>query len=145
VVRSNEKPCVCNVFATPHSKNPVKSSIPSYKNVNFSSARDNSIEYQKRANFPENIEFSGIFFILMSMVLAVGRAMGETMAVMMVMGNANLFPKLLGKSESIASVIALEMGTVVYGSPHYHALYAAGMVLMVILFVINLGIHLLAK
>jgi len=30
VVRSNEKPCVCNVFATPHSKNPVKSSIPSY-------------------------------------------------------------------------------------------------------------------
>lgn len=106
---------------------------------------DNSIEYQKRANFPENIEFSGIFFILMSMVLAVGRAMGETMAVMMVMGNANLFPKLLGKSESIASVIALEMGTVVYGSPHYHALYAAGMVLVVILFVINLGIHLLAK
>ncbi|MFR5732569.1 MAG: ABC transporter permease subunit [Clostridium sp.] len=51
--------------------------------------------------------------MLMSMVLAVGRAMGETMAVMMVMGNANLFPKLLGKSESIASVIALEMGTAV--------------------------------
>ena len=40
-MRSNEKPCVCNVFATPHSKNPVKSSIPSYKNVNFSSVRDN--------------------------------------------------------------------------------------------------------
>lgn len=36
--------------------------------------------------------------ILMSMVLAVGRVMGETMAVMMVMGNANLFPKLLGKA-----------------------------------------------
>lgn len=83
--------------------------------------------------------------ILMSMVLAVGRAMGETMAVMMVMGNANLFPKLLGKSESIASVIALEMGTAVYGSPHYHALYAAGMVLVVILFIINLGIHLLRR
>ena len=83
--------------------------------------------------------------ILMSMVLAVGRAMGETMAVMMVMGNANLFPKLLEKSESIASVIALEMGTAVYGSLHYHALYAAGMVLVVILFVINLGIHLLRR
>lgn len=83
--------------------------------------------------------------ILMSMVLAVGRAMGETMAVMMVMGNANLFPKLLGKSESIAIVIALEMGTAVYGSPHYHALYAAGMVLVVILFIINLGIHLLRR
>ena len=40
--------------------------------------------------------------ILLSMILAIGRAMGETMAVMMVMGNANLFPRLLGKSESIA-------------------------------------------
>ena len=83
--------------------------------------------------------------MLMSMVLAVGRAMGETMAVMMVMGNANLFPKLLGKSESIASVIALEMGTAVYGSPHYHALYAAGMVLVVLLLMINLGIHMLRR
>ena len=83
--------------------------------------------------------------MLMSMVLAVGRAMGETMAVMMVMGNANLFPKLLGKSESIASVIALEMGTAVYGSPHYHALYAAGMVLVVLLMMINLGIHMVRK
>lgn len=75
--------------------------------------------------------------ILFSMILAIGRAMGETMAVMMVMGNANLFPKLLGKGETIASVIALEMGTAVYGSTHYHALYAAGMVLMFLLFVIN--------
>lgn len=80
--------------------------------------------------------------ILLSMILAIGRAMGETMAVMMVMGNANLFPRLLGKSESIASVIALEMGTAVYGSTHYHALYAAGLVLMVLLFFINVTINL---
>ena len=81
--------------------------------------------------------------ILLSIVLAIGRAMGETMAVMMVMGNANLFPTLLGKGESIAAVIALEMGTAVVGSTHYHALYAAGLVLMVLLFVINVGITLL--
>ena len=81
--------------------------------------------------------------ILLSMILAIGRAMGETMAVMMVMGNANLFPTLLGKGESIASVIALEMGTAVAGSTHYHALYAAGLVLMVLLFLINVGISLL--
>ena len=68
------------------------------------------------------------------------RAMGETMAVMMVMGNANLFPKLLGKGESIAALIALEMGTAVADSTHYHALYAAGFALMILLFVINLGI-----
>lgn len=81
--------------------------------------------------------------ILASMILAIGRAMGETMAVMMVMGNANLFPTLLGKGETIASVIALEMGTAVTGSVHYHALYAAGMVLMIMLFVINISIHFL--
>lgn len=81
--------------------------------------------------------------ILLSMILAIGRAMGETMAVMMVIGNANLFPSLLGKGESIASVIALEMGTAVVGSTHYHALYAAGLVLMLLLFLINSGITLL--
>lgn len=75
--------------------------------------------------------------ILLSMILAIGRAMGETMAVMMVIGNANLFPALLGKSETIAAVIALEMGTAEAGSLHYHALYAAGLVLMVLLFIIN--------
>lgn len=78
--------------------------------------------------------------ILLTMMLAIGRAMGETMAVMMVIGNANLFPTLLGKSETIASVIALEMGTAVADSPHYHALYAAGLVLMLLVFLINTGI-----
>ena len=83
--------------------------------------------------------------VLLAMVLAIGRAMGETMAVMMVMGNANLFPRLLGKGESIAAVIALEMGTAVVGSPHYHALYAAGLVLMVLLCAINVTIGLIRE
>ena len=83
--------------------------------------------------------------ILLSVVLASGRAMGETMAVMMVMGNANLFTALLGKGETIASLIALEMGTAAADSLHYHALYAAGLVLMVLLLAINGGIALLRR
>ena len=83
--------------------------------------------------------------IMAAMILAIGRAMGETMAVMMVIGNANLFPTLLGKSESIAAVIALEMGTAVNGSTHFHALYAAGLVLIVLLFIINAGINLIRR
>lgn len=83
--------------------------------------------------------------ILLSVILAVGRAMGETMAVMMVMGNAGVFPTLLGKGETIASLIALEMGTAAAGSAHYHALYAAGLVLMVILLAINTVIALLRR
>lgn len=79
--------------------------------------------------------------ILLSMILAISRAMGETMAVMMVMGNANIFPHLLGKGETIASLIALEMGTAAGGSLHYNALFAAGLVLMVLLFAINTAIY----
>lgn len=83
--------------------------------------------------------------ILLSVILAVGRAMGETMAVMMVMGNANLFPSLLGKGETIAALIALEMGTAAAGSPHYHALYAAGLTLLALVLGINTGIALLRR
>ena len=60
-MRSNEKSCICNAFATSHFKNPVKSSVPSYANVNFSSQRDNSTEYRKRATDPENPVFSGFY------------------------------------------------------------------------------------
>ena len=62
-MRRNEKPCVCNVFATPHSKNPVKSSVLSYPNVNFSSARDNYLERDNRIMFtnPGKSRFSGVF------------------------------------------------------------------------------------
>ncbi|HBK85650.1 MAG TPA: phosphate ABC transporter permease subunit PstC, partial [Firmicutes bacterium] len=75
--------------------------------------------------------------ILVSMALAIGRAMGETMAVMMVIGNSTKFPTLLGKAQTIPALIALEMGMVEVNSLHYHALYAAGLVLMLLLFAIN--------
>ncbi len=76
--------------------------------------------------------------ILISMALATGRAMGETMAVMMVMGNAIGVPKLLGKGETISALIAMEMGIAEVGSTHYSSLYTAGLVLMVMLFAINI-------
>ncbi len=63
MIRSNEKPCICNAFATSHSKNPVKSSVPSYANVNFSSQRDNSTEYQKNIKTLGNLVFSRVFFM----------------------------------------------------------------------------------
>ena len=83
--------------------------------------------------------------ILISMALATGRAMGETMAVMMVMGNSIAFPKLLGKGETISALIAMEMGIAEVGSTHYSALYTAGLVLMLMLFAINIVFELLKK
>ena len=83
--------------------------------------------------------------ILISMALATGRAMGETMAVMMVMGNSIAFPSLLGKGETISALIAMEMGVAEVGSTHYSALYTAGLTLMVLLFAINIIFELLKK
>ncbi len=83
--------------------------------------------------------------ILISTALAAGRAMGETMAVMMVMGNAVIRPTLLGKGETISALIALEMGTAEVGSLHFSALYAAGLLLLVLLLAIHLGFSLLRR
>lgn len=83
--------------------------------------------------------------MLTAVMLAAGRAMGETMAVMMVIGNANRFPSLFGQGETIASLIALEMGTAEAGSDHYHALYAAGFVLMALVFLVHAAIRLIQR
>lgn len=79
--------------------------------------------------------------IIAAIVLALGRGMGETMAVMMVIGNAPIFPKLFNKTQTIASLIALEMGMAEVGSMHYHALFASGFVLMIMLLLINLALY----
>ena len=67
------------------------------------------------------------------------------MAVMMVMGNSKVMPQLLGKGETIPALIALEMGSAEYGSPHYHALYAAGLILLVILVLCNMLFYVLRR
>lgn len=83
--------------------------------------------------------------ILASVVLALGRGMGETMAVMMVIGNAPIMPKLLGRCQTIPSLIALEMGMAEVGSLHYHALYASGFILMMILLIINIILYIIKR
>lgn len=83
--------------------------------------------------------------ILASAVLALARGMGETMAVMMVIGNSPIMPKLLGKGRTIPSLIALEMGMATVGSLHYHALYASGFVLMMILLIINIILYIIKR
>ncbi|MEN6412191.1 MAG: phosphate ABC transporter permease subunit PstC [Veillonellales bacterium] len=87
----------------------------------------------RRIILPQSFRAVGV-----SLILAFSRAMGETMAVMMVMGNASVLPELLHKGETIPALIALEMGSAAYDSPHYHALYAAGLVLLVMLVLCNL-------
>jgi phosphate transport system permease protein len=80
--------------------------------------------------------------ILTAMMLGVGRAIGETMAVLMVTGNAAriaLEPgALFMPVRTMTATIAAEMGEVAQGSTHFHVLFAIGIVLFVITFIVNL-------
>jgi phosphate transport system permease protein len=76
--------------------------------------------------------------ILASLVLGFGRAIGETMIVVLASGNAALVSGQIGVStRTITATIAQELGEVVVGSPHYHVLFALGALLFLSTFVLN--------
>jgi phosphate transport system permease protein len=79
--------------------------------------------------------------ILTAMMLGVGRALGETMTVMMVTGNAARVPKgltdLFKPVRTMTATIAAEMGEVAQGSTHYHVLFAVGIVLFLFSLAVN--------
>jgi phosphate transport system permease protein len=76
--------------------------------------------------------------IAASIVLGFGRAIGETMIVVLASGNAALLDPHLGHStRTITATIAQELGEVVVGSSHYHVLFALGALLFISTFVVN--------
>ncbi len=80
--------------------------------------------------------------VVIAVVLGIGRAIGETMAVMMVTGNAANIPTLgadlfFQPVRTMTATIAAEMGEVAQGSLHYQTLFAIGIALFVITFAIN--------
>jgi phosphate transport system permease protein len=80
--------------------------------------------------------------ILTAVMLGLGRAIGETMLVMMVTGNAARMPlspsAAFLPARTMTATIAAEMGEVASGSVHYSALFAIGIILFVITFLVNL-------
>jgi len=80
--------------------------------------------------------------IVTAVMLGMGRAIGETMAVMMVTGNAARMPLSLDSFfrpvRTMTATVAAEMGEVAQGSTHYHALFGIGVILFVLTFAINL-------
>lgn len=83
--------------------------------------------------------------VLTAIMLGIGRAIGETMAVMMVTGNAPVLATGLGSLFSpvrtMTATIAAEMGEVSNGSEHYHVLFFIG----ITLFLISLAVNIMAS
>ncbi|MBI5031537.1 MAG: phosphate ABC transporter permease subunit PstC [Chloroflexi bacterium] len=81
--------------------------------------------------------------ILIAVMLGMGRAIGETMAVIMITGNAARLPlsldSLFRPVRTMTATIAAEMGEVANGSTHYHVLFGVGLILFVLTFIINLA------
>lgn len=74
--------------------------------------------------------------VIASVILGMGRAVGETMAVIMIAGNSIDIPRsLLSPVRTLTSNIALEMGYA--GGEHRQALFATGVILFVIIMILN--------
>jgi phosphate transport system permease protein len=77
--------------------------------------------------------------VIGSIMLGFGRAIGETMVVIMIAGGAAQIPKSIFQPvRPMTAAIASEMGETVIGSPHFHALFGIAIVLFIITFITNL-------
>jgi len=77
--------------------------------------------------------------IVASVMLGIGRAIGETMTVLMVTGNSLAMPHSFFDSvRTMTATIAIELGEVPYGTTHYYALFAVATILFLMSFIVNL-------
>ncbi len=83
--------------------------------------------------------------IMAAVVLGIGRAIGETMAVLMVTGNSAIIPHgLLEPVRTIPATIAAELGEAPNGGVHYEALFLLGCILFVITLIISITAEMMA-
>ena len=77
--------------------------------------------------------------IIAASMLGMGRAIGETMTVLMATGCAIAMPhSFLQSVETMTATIAIELGEVPYNTTHYYALFGIGLVLFIITFIVNM-------
>jgi phosphate transport system permease protein len=84
--------------------------------------------------------------LLAAVLLGIGRAIGETMAVLMATGHAVQIPQgLLDPICTLTATIAAELGETVSGGPHYRVLFVIGLALLAVTFAVNLTADLVVK
>jgi phosphate transport system permease protein len=110
----------------------IRSVPDSFKEASYALGA-NKWETLVRVTLPAS--YSGI---IAATVLGMGRAIGETMTVLMVTGNNLSMPDSYFDSiRTLTATIAIELGEVAYGTTHYYALFAVGAVLFIISLLVN--------
>jgi phosphate transport system permease protein len=83
--------------------------------------------------------------ITAAVILGIGRAIGETMAVMMVTGNTAIIPEpfynMLSPVRTLTGTLAIEMGEVAMQSDHYYALFGMAIILFFIVLILSISAH----
>lgn len=81
-----------------------------------------------------------------AIILGMGRAIGETMTVLMCTGGSAVIPRSFFKPvRPMTSTIAAEMGEAVFGSSHFHALFAIALILFLITLVFNIIAEIISR
>ena len=130
---------ILSIMTLPHvitiSEDAIRAVPKSYREASLSLG---ATKWQTVRNVTLTSAKSGI---LASLILGMGNAIGETMAVLMVIGNPNIpiIPtSILDSVRVLTSTIVMEISYVEWGSQHQYALFAIGVVLFVLVAIINL-------
>jgi ABC-type phosphate transport system permease subunit len=95
----------------------------------------------RRILFP--VALPGLFA---AVALGLARAVGETLAVLLLAGNSIALPdSYLDRGQPLTALIATELPEAGMGSDKYHAIYAAGLALMLVAIAVNLAVWQLKK
>lgn len=126
--------------------------LPTIINVSETALRSVPLAYKEASLALGNTHVGTIFKvmvpaaksgILAGVILGVGRAIGETMAVIMVCGNTVNFPELLKSVRPLTTGVVLELS---YSSGlHRQALFSIGLVLFVFIMIVNISFTVLSK
>lgn len=125
--------------------------LPTIISISESSSREVDLSFRDASLALGATKISTIFKVLVpaafsgiisSVILGVGRALGEAMAVILVSGNSPFMPEsILSPVRTMSANIALEMS---YASgTHQKALFATGVVLFVFIFLVNLVFYII--
>lgn len=128
--------------------------LPSIINVSETALRAVPKEYEDASRALGATELETYFRISVpaaksgiaaAIVLGVGRAIGEAMAIIMVSGNVANMPGLFQSVRFMTTAIASEMGYAAVGSLHQQALYSIGLVLFLFIMLINVFLNMVVK